>query len=53
MTGSVLVKKKTLKLGHFPRCSMVYIKQKSKNSHHNDLGVLNTHTQLFNKNLGV
>jgi hypothetical protein len=28
-------KKKTLKLGHFPRCSTVYIKHKSKNSQHN------------------
>jgi len=31
----VLGKKETLKLGLFSRCSTVYIKQKSKNSHHN------------------
>jgi len=35
MTGSVLEKKKTLKPGLFSRCSIIYIKQKCKNSQHN------------------
>jgi len=35
MTGSVLGKKKTIKLWLFSRCGTVYIKQTSKNSQHN------------------
>jgi len=53
MTGSVLGKKKTIKLDFFPDAAQFTLSRQVKTANITDLGVPNTHTQLFNKNLRV